>query len=307
MKQKFYFLLIVVCLPILTDAQSYIQISFEDLTMYQIKVSIDTQNYPNNKWQIGIPSKIIFDSSNSPTHAIVTDTLNFLPASDTSIFIVKQYRPFPFGIGSFVIGNFGFYYKLHKDSSDLAKVELLADTGNHWINLMTQDTAFNMTWMSSGKPNFQDTSTAWKYFHCNYSQWFSANYSSGFYPYYADADTFRYRFTFITSSTSANKEGWMIDDINILFGIPESSSSQPNLQQISFYPNPLTSQQLHIKRSAMTSKLPERITIYSFDGRKVFQQTLHHENQIKLSLQPGNYVVKYENGQTTINDKLIVN
>ncbi|MBK7763368.1 MAG: T9SS type A sorting domain-containing protein [Bacteroidetes bacterium] len=306
MINKFYFLMLIVCFPILAKTQSYIFIDFENPVMYQNKLVIDTQNYPNNKWQIGLPSKAIFDSANSPVHALVTDTLNTLPPSDTSVFVLKQYRPYPFGIGSFVIGNFGFLYKLHKDSTDLAKVELLADTGNHWINLMTQDTAFNMTWMSSGKPNFQDTSTAWKYFHCNYSQWFSANYSSGFYPYYADADTFRYRFTFISSSTSVNKEGWMIDDINILFGIGESSNSLVNTQSILFYPNPNHTKQLHLKRAHDLLGMPEKITIYSFDGRMVLHQILHHENQMAIPLQPGNYVLKYESGDTILSEKLIV-
>ncbi|HNB82137.1 MAG TPA: hypothetical protein PLP34_03585 [Chitinophagaceae bacterium] len=118
-----------------------------------------------------------------------------------------MYRPFPFGIGSFVIATLNFKYKLNKDSLDLARVEIMANTGKHWVNFMTDDAAFNITWPSPGKPDFQDTSTAWKTFSCNFSQWFSAGYSSGFYPFYTDADTFLYRFTFISSSGSVGKEG----------------------------------------------------------------------------------------------------
>ena len=49
-------------------------------------VVIDSDS--NNVWQIGKPQKIIFDSAATAPNVIVTDTVNYYPPNNNSIFIV---------------------------------------------------------------------------------------------------------------------------------------------------------------------------------------------------------------------------
>ena len=89
---------------------------------YSSLIYIDTVNYHHNIWQIGTPTKTIFNSVYSMPRAIVTDTLNPYLANDTSVFIVKiPGRRFP---TPFPVNDVGFYYKLHIDSGATIKIEI---------------------------------------------------------------------------------------------------------------------------------------------------------------------------------------
>lgn len=304
MKTKL-FLFCLVLFTNMTFAQNYLEVSFEDSTVYNYHIEIDTINYPFNKWQIGKPSKPIFNQSYSLVNALVTDTLNSIPASDTSVFIFKAYNPFMFPVPSYVVSRMSFFYKMNKDSNDIAMVEVAADTGMHWVNMLDEDTTYNIVWYGN-KPNFADTSTNWKYFQSNFSQWFSAPYSSGFYPYYADADTFKFRFTYISSATSANKEGWMIDDINFNFMTPESVSSHTSIEQTTlFYPNP-TRNSIKLHRAFDSKAENDFIRIYTTDGKCVHHQNVQQQKEIKFNLKPGLYFLIYESGNIHHTQKIVI-
>lgn len=304
MKTKL-FLLTLILLTKTIHSQNYLQISFENPSVYNYHIEIDTINYPSNKWQIGKPSKQIFNQAASLSNAIVTDTINTIPPSDTSIFIMKAYNPYFFPVPSFVISTMYFYYKLNKDSSDIAMVEVAADTGMHWVNMLDEDTTYNIVWYGN-KPNFADTSSGWKIFQSNFSQWFSSPYSSGFYPYYADADTFRFRFTFISSPTSVNKEGWMIDDIFFGFGTPEGIEQASNLDRLNlFYPNPARNF-VRVKRGVHLKSANESFRIYSADGKCVHQQSVQNQDEVKIELKPGLYFFIYQSGDKYQSHKIMI-
>jgi hypothetical protein len=295
----------LVLLTSMCTAQNSVNITFEDSSIYNYHIEIDTITFPTNKWQIGTPSKTIFNQSLSLSNAIVTDTLNNLPASDTSVFILKAYNPFFFPVPTYVLARMSFYYKMNKDSSDLVMVEVAADTGMHWVNMLDEDTTYNIVWYGN-KPNFADTSTNWKFFNSNFSQWFSAPYSSSLYPYYADADTFRFRFTYISSPTSTNKEGWMIDNLNFDFSTPEKVTSESKLEASTlFCPNPARNM-IKLNREFDLKAENESIHIYASDGKCVHQQNVEKLKEIQIDLKPGLYFLIYRSGTKQHTQKILI-
>lgn len=74
---------------------------------------------------------------------------------------------------------------------------------------------------------------------------------------------------------------------------------------ISIYPNPVTSNQLHISRSADT---PATIAIYRITGQLVFSQLLNSANETILTdnFGKGLFIVKIGNGSQTGNFKIVI-
>jgi hypothetical protein len=76
-------------------------------------ITIDTISNPNNIWQIGVPNKPLFNTAYSVPNVIVTDTINTVPANDTSTFYLFHLRDnqelwHTFGIN--------FWYQMDGDS-----------------------------------------------------------------------------------------------------------------------------------------------------------------------------------------------
>jgi hypothetical protein len=263
---------------------------------------VDTISNPSNQWQIGSPVKNVFNEP-FPSKVIVTDTVNSYAPNDTSSFILKIARPFLFGQGN-VFASLQFKYKLDKDSLDMLKVEVAADTAMHWINMLTEDTTYQIGWYGN-KPNFEDTSTQWKTFRANFSFWFSTYYGQANFPYYADADTFKFRFTFISDSVQTNRDGCMIDSVECLFAVLESTSNAySNDAIIQFYPNP-TKDILQIRRPTKTDDA-EYIFIYSLDGRLINTYNITKKDFIHLALPKGMYLIHYKCGDKTMQEKITI-
>ncbi|MBV6460775.1 MAG: hypothetical protein HJHJAOHD_00890 [Flavobacteriales bacterium] len=207
-------------------------INFDDNTWLD-RFYFDTLQNPNCKWQIGKPSKPVFSSAYSQPNALLTDTVNPLPANDTSVFYLKHERD---NINlSFHVFRLKFWYRMDGDSSDFGTIEISPDTGNTWINVLTQDTTFEMDWTSL-KPSLKGSTNAWQFFSLDMTDWASG---FGTFPIAMTADTILFRFTYITDSSSTPHDGWMIDDFNLedwASGIEEFSKS--NILHI--FPNPCT-------------------------------------------------------------------
>ena len=89
--KKLITILAVLMLTNTTFAQWEYFIDFDSPNSQNNHIIIDTISNPDNIWQIGVPSKTIFDSAYSLTHAIVTDTLNAYPVNDTSSLHPRTY------------------------------------------------------------------------------------------------------------------------------------------------------------------------------------------------------------------------
>ena len=110
-----------------------------DTSLYNA-ILIDIDSDSSNVWQIGIPQKIIFDSAATLPNAIVTDTINFYPSSDTSRFIAKVY------LNGNNWGIFALQWKQKLDldtAFDGGIIEYSTDTGNTWVNVFNNPNVYN--------------------------------------------------------------------------------------------------------------------------------------------------------------------
>lgn len=181
-----------------------------------------------NLWQIGIPNKTIFDSAYSKPFAIITDTINNYTLNNHSSFILKL-EPESIKDGGNTVIN--FWHKFDTDSiNDYGVVEVSYDEGNDWKVLYT-DTTYNIHYFrnGSGSENYLATGQS--------NGWVNDNIVFIFYLTSAEVpEEIWLRFSFYSDSIQNEKEGWMIDNIQITgympWGIEENkifySSPYPN-------------------------------------------------------------------------------
>lgn len=188
----------------------------------------DTANYfytdttqTNNLWQIGTPSKTVFNSAYSAPLAMVTDTLNTYPNGSISSFeFVMRTDDETF---------ISFWHRLNTDLlEDGGVVEVSIDGGSTWTNIINATQFYltnfysssNTVSSNSNKPGFTGNSSWIK----STIQGFALNFV-------------RFRFTFTSDNTNTNKDGWMIDSFDFTCfgtGIQEVGINSP----IHIFPNP---------------------------------------------------------------------
>lgn len=217
----------------------------------------DTANYffidttqTNNLWQIGTPSKTVFNSAYSVPIAMVTDTLNIYPDGNIS--------SFEFVIRTDDATYISFWHRFNTDSlADGGVIEVSTDGGSTWTNIInaTQFTltnfypSSNTVSSNSNKPGFTGNLGWIK----STIQGYALNFV-------------RFRFTFTSDITNTNKDGWMIDSFDFTClgtGINEINLNSP----FQIFPNP-TSNIVYI-RSDNTVKL-KTAEIKDILGKTIF-------------------------------------
>jgi hypothetical protein len=250
-----------------------------DTPWYLDRIVRDTISNPNCIWHVGQPSKSVFTSAHSIPNAFLTDTLNPVPGNDTSIFYLKHVTS---PIFSHVL-VLHFSYAMDGDSTDIGIIEVSPDTGNTWINLLTEDTTYNFHWWTP-KPILTGSTTGWQTFDC---ELMDADTILGSYPL---PDTLLFRFTYITDSSSVPHDGWMIDDINLEDWI-EGIQEIQNDNLISISPNP-ASDELKIHRTKITDN--SRIQIMNYTGQVLYENSNFIGETIDTRhLSNGIYLLKY--------------
>jgi hypothetical protein len=300
MKPVFTFLLLLVaCACHAQNTQDWNWFcNFESPISSNGQFIIDTQTYHHNSWQIGKPQKPVFSSASSAPNAIVTDTVNPYPTNDTSVFIVKHVKSkFPV-----IVFSIRFDYKLDIDSGEIAKIEVSGDSGLHWINVMTEDTTYDFDWYST-KPRLDTSVHQWQSFYLSMTGWADAVYSQpGFYPSDVTADTFLYRFTFISDGVQTNKDGWMMDNFHFA-DHPEAIADPGNDKLVRIYPNPTTGS-IHIQSQQHATA---QVSVFNTQGAEVYHTGMLPANgDINLTLPDGLYFLKYTSGDIYSVKKLVV-
>jgi hypothetical protein len=254
------------------------KLNFED-TGYYSRVTIDTNTNQNNIWQIGQPIKPIFNNAFSPTNAIITDTMNAYPINDTSSFIIKHVRNgFPEGVSSLLLD---FHYKLNTDTiSDYGIIEASIDNGLTWINLLTDDSIYNLFWISP-KPILSGNTTEWQHFSIELSE---LTYTLGYY------DTLLYKFTFISDSIQTYKDGWIID--NFVFNDTwQGTNKNISNNLISIFPNPVSNK---LKVNLLVNDRNQKIQILNNLGQVLYNNSNNTEQIIDISqFSNGVYFLEY--------------
>ena len=228
------------------------------------KDSTDTVNV----WEVGIPSKSVFDTAFSPINVIVTDKTNTYKANDTSWFMFAK-RP---GTASIDWGWHlfeGMYYVNSDTITDYGKIEYSPNNGDTWIDLLN-DTSGVVSWndypgSAYKKPVLSGNSNGWKFFTCRIHIPDSIHVFN-----YQNIDTgiTLYRFTFITDSNETNKDGLMFDDFKFYDAAESVSDPYASNNIITVYPTPAQStlrvsyaQPMHQPQIRITNSLGQTMRI----------------------------------------------
>lgn len=285
------------------NAQYIFEHTFESpKNIYKDRFIIDTVNNPNNIWQIGEPQKATFSSAHSYPNAIVTDTADTYPANDTSVFYFKVVSYNPPGLPQhwYALVGFSFNYRLDIDAGEIAKVEISTDSGTHWVDLMAEDTTYDITW-GIAKPDLSQSTNGWQFFEVQFFSWGDKMKS---YPHYITRDTTLVRFTFISDSTDTGKDGWMMDNFRT-YNVTESIEAIANNNLISIYPNP-AGNYIYIKSNYNYYAKPE-VVIYNQQGQEVYAtKELPISGYLHVNLPAGMYTLIYSTGTEKAVKQLVI-
>lgn len=230
-------------------------------SLYPIIITIDTIHYHHNIWQIGAPHKTVFSSAFSSPNAIVTDTLNHFPVNDTSVFVMGIPKRAPLLTFMPPFYELQFYYQLNIDTGTIAKVDISIDNGLHWSNVSDSLPPF-FYWISD-TAKFLTSTTGWTSFRMH-----------GCMACSGDSSIILFRFTFISDSVPALRDGWIIDNINISYWCEGYVSQLQTSKSISIFPNPTSSYLTvtstnEISQIAISNLLGQTLFTHDYNSEKV--------------------------------------
>lgn len=206
---------------------------FDDLSG-DPRLWVDTTDNPDNIWHIAPPKKAVLNTANSLPNVIITDSLQHYPIHDTSSFTILHLADCGFAYQRQV--NLGFAYWTHTDSlNDQGYIELSADQGSTWVDLLNDTITGNGTNYFPPHPNLRPALTGksgrWKYTDVSLS-FLGPILGIGYH------DSVLIRFTFISDGIQDTLDGLMFDDIDISEGCEGSIASRYASIESLAYPNP---------------------------------------------------------------------
>lgn len=184
-------------------------------------INIEFDNNPSNNWEIGHPQKNTFNSTSSPTKAIVTKLTESYTSNDTSRFSIKLWVDYAPNTIFWSNASLSFDYLVDTDTlTDFGMIEFSPDNGVTWIDLLND-------------PNYEE-----------YIDWYNLPILTGSSNgelkvaglYFEEIaahlnveanDWIGFRFSFISDDVQTNRDGLLFDNIRIVItpplGIEESS------------------------------------------------------------------------------------
>ena len=287
---KKLFILITVLFSLSAHAQYYLGFDGAD-TFFNHLIVVDTVNYHHNQWQVGSPHKATFTSAFSSPNVLITDTLNPYAPNDTSVFILKMAKKIQGLPGSFgPLYSIQFTYQLDMDSLSFARLEISEDSGAHWHNV--NDSLISPYSWAGTADTIALSAGSWKNF----------SVIRNFGP--LENDTTLFRFTFISGTSAAPHDGWMIDNMFIYYYFEGGVAQVQNDNLISFYPNPSTGNiYIHANRSVSNAS----VVVYDLCGREVHSRSITtSDTYIDLPLPSGMYMLKYVAGDEYCTKKILI-
>lgn len=294
--KKNLLLALILLISIRSFSQQLDTITFERLNKW---VTIDTSG--TNIWQIGKPSKILFDSAFSRSRAIVTDTLHYYPVNNKSSFVIK-------------VGNFNwptsdhnvFIEIKHRYDTDTLKdggyIDVSFDNGLTWKNVNDPNagnkTLFRFPYTKDDKNLYTNEDTLYNGEHGFSGRsdgWVTTCFGWGGILVKStsdDPDTMQIRFNFISDNVSSQKEGWMIDNIRFFKGTLWGSVKSLKNLNFSLAPNPMD-QLTTITLSKNYNKIT--LEVYSLKGQLLLTKNYTNQKEIVLNrenLTSGMYMVR---------------
>ncbi|NVO02679.1 MAG: T9SS type A sorting domain-containing protein [Bacteroidetes bacterium] len=282
------FFLIFICLRLNAQIGNIIYTDSNNFESPNFHLVIDSSQI-GNLWQIGKPVKPIFNAAYSPTHAIVTDTLNNTTQNNLSSFTLK-FLPNYWGSGKLT-----FRHQYDMDSIYAGGyIDISYNLGINWENIVN-DTNWLSTFttniygkhdtISGNIPAFTGSSNGWQLSEFAWIYDIATKWGIPF-------DTVFIRFNFKSNSTAISKEGWMID--NITFNgydvVGKVEIEKKEMDEIQISPNP-TSDLINIESKVALKS----ICIYSCEGNLVYKSNINKKHSMKISMnafKQGIYYIK---------------
>ena len=214
-----------------------------------INIQIDSSSI----WEIGQPTKVVFDSSYAGANSIVTKLDSLYPRNDTSTFyMIYSYPGFYLSRSTSRIPYFiiEFNHRFITDSfsgsfQDYGEVSLSIDKGANWYNALKPNYGTNIFYHGNQIHFFEETGNT-----VTDSLIVSGN-SNGWIQSHVEADLYRIlqmdnlsstdsvivRFRFFSDEIGGS-QGWQIDDICLDVFTVGGFSENGEKEQIAIYPNP---------------------------------------------------------------------
>ena len=274
------------------------------------RLKID-QNNPNNDWQVGSTVKPFFGSALSMPKAIMTDTVNSYSNGNHSYFDLC----FAAWEGVGYPGNMyvQFDHKYETDSLlDGGYITVSYDSGQTFTNVIQDANCFICS--NGPYPNLDNMyDTTQTLVNGEYGFTGTANWTTSTFQWIwilpvrkSIYDSLIIRFNFISDSIQTNKDGWIIDNIEIGDVYLGSSVEEFGADvQISIYPN-LTTDYFNYEIDGAEL---EQISITNIQGQTVMEKTTtKSKGRIDVSNLPsGNYFVRFSSGQKARIKRLVIN
>lgn len=271
-------------------------VDFESTPQY---VTIDSLT---GCWQIGTPSKTIFDTAYSSNNALMTDTIN--PYPDDSI--SYAYFSFPTNNTSSTY-SISFQHRYDSENNfDGGYIEIFDCWSGTWKSI-TSAVAIACPYyvvnyfmnapsqlLTNGEIGFTGNSNGWLTqeitFGCTILIQEEENRGG--------ISNAQFRFVFVSNSNPTSQEGWMIDDIQWLDFEGQCSSVEEyqNSLQLKSYPS-ISDGKISFETE---TELFSQISIYDFSGKMIdnFTFPLSNFKTLELSnLSNGMYFYSVEDGK----------
>lgn len=303
-----------------TKVESQNTIIAGDSTNLEINSSlIQIDSSLGNVWQIGLPQKSFFGTSQSVPYSVMTDTIAYYPVNNLSSFTVEYADSS--GLPVFDIA-LGFWHKFETDTlQDGGYVEISVDSGVTWTNVILVNSApfVNMTnfyiatdTITGNIPAFSGAQSNWEYSEI-FFQWVLpviSEHTDGM-PRDLITNKIMFRFNFKSDSTQTNKAGWIIDDITLREYALGGGIAEGKLAdfEVVVYPHPITEKGI-IQAVARNNEHGFTINIYNSIGQRIITSTMDNNNQYVIGsniLNDGLYFYSVcSEGGTYKNGKLLI-
>ncbi len=233
-------------------------------TVQYASIFVHTDTGSGNVWQVGKPSKTLFNQAATAPRAIVTDTAAPYPPSRSSAFYFTHVEQ-PFGITGVLAVR--WKQKLDLDTGlDGAVVEFSSNGGNTWKNAFTDPLVYNFygynlanqDTLPSGQVCFSGRDTAWRdIWLCFQGSWLYT------------VDSIQFRFTLKSDSAHTGKEGWMVDNLLMHRTMIHTVKRTESTKYLTVYPTQTTGR-VHIEAEPRPDfHIIEHMSLAASDGRVV--------------------------------------
>jgi hypothetical protein len=237
-------------------------IDFEDTAKIRKYIILDTNQ--DNLWRIGKPNKSIIHTAYSGENAMMTGLNKPYTSNNKSSFILKFFPSNEIHEDGLAC-IFG-YYKFDSDYLiDTGIVECSTNKGMLWESIMPS-AGWSYIWgrgiqdSTDKKPMFSGNVTdRWHQFSLNVTDIAIYAWDSAY-----------FRFTFYSDSIDNSKEGWIIDDLKLLYYPPGSVGNVKENIKFSVFPNPANNSET-INIFCKDPNI-ENLIIYNTFGENLFEK-----------------------------------